>query len=56
MTNIFQYNVNHRIVSLRFELDDCRKYRNFHRAAEIRLEIARLQALLRNVKNIVESA
>lgn len=55
MTNIFQYNVNHRIVSLRFELDDCRQYRNFHRAAEIRLEIAKLQELLRNAKKNVET-
>ena len=55
MTNIFQYNVNHRIVSLRFELDDCRKYRNFHRAAEIQLEIARLQGILRMQKNLQES-
>ena len=55
MTNIFQYNVNHRIVSLRFELDDCRQYRNLRRAAEIRLEIAKLQELLRNAKKIVET-
>ena len=55
MTNIAQYNLNHRIVSLRFELDDCKEFRNFHRMAEIRLEIARLQAMLRNVKNIAET-
>lgn len=48
--NTFQTNVNRRIIDLRFELDDCRQYRNFYRMAEIRLEIARLQALLRNCK------
>ena len=56
MTNIVQYNLNHRIVSLQIELDDCKPFRNFHRMAEIRLEIARLQAMLRNVKNIAETA
>lgn len=50
--NTFQENVNRRIVDLRWELDDCRKFRQFHRAAEIRLEIARLQAMLRNTKNL----
>lgn len=53
--NIFQINVNRRIIDLRFELDDCRKFRNFHRMAEIRLEIARLQGLLRTQKNLQES-
>ena len=34
------------IVSLRFEMDDYRQMRMFHKVAEIRLEIARLEALL----------
>jgi ribosomal protein L29 len=56
MTNIAQYNLNHRIVSLQIELDDCKQFRNFHRMAEIRLEIARLQGILRAQKNLQESA
>lgn len=34
------------IVSLRFEMDDYRQMRMYHKVAEIRLEIARLEALL----------
>jgi ribosomal protein L29 len=52
MTNIAQYNLNHRIVSLQIELDDCKQFQNFHRMAEIRLEIARLQGILRVQKNL----
>lgn len=48
--NTFQINVNRRIIGLRYEMDDCRKFRNFYRVAEIRLEIERLQAMLRNHK------
>ena len=54
--NTFQTNVNRRIIDLRFELDDCKEFRNFHRMAEIRLEIARLQGILRMQKNLQESA
>lgn len=50
--NTFQTNVNRRIIDLRYELDDCRQYRNFHRMAEIRLEIARLQGILRTAQNL----
>lgn len=46
--NAFQTNVNRRIIDLRYEMDDAREARMFHRVAEIRLEIARLQAMLRN--------
>jgi hypothetical protein len=46
--NAFQTNVNRRIIDLRYEMDDYREARMFHRVAEIRLEIARLQAMLRN--------
>ena len=48
--NIIQINVNRRIIDLTYEMDDCRKFRNFYRVAEIRLEIERLQAMLRNCK------
>ena len=48
--NTFQTNVNRRIIDLRFELDTCKEFRNFHRMAEIRLEIARLQGILRMQK------
>jgi len=34
------------IVDLRYEMDDYREMRMFHKVAEIRLEIARLEALL----------
>ena len=34
------------IISLRFDLDNYRNDRNWYKVAEIRLEIARLQALL----------
>jgi hypothetical protein len=49
---IQQMNINRRIIDLRFELDDCRKYRNFFRIAEIRLEIARLEGILRVQNNL----
>lgn len=55
MMNTFETNVNRRIIDLRFELEDCRQYRNFHRMAEIRLEIARLEAILRMQNNLQES-
>lgn len=51
---IQQMNINRRIVDLRFEMDDCREFRNFHRVAEIRLEIARLEAILRIQNNIAD--
>jgi ribosomal protein L29 len=53
--NTFQTNVNRRIIGLRFELDDCKECRNFHRMAEIRLEIARLQGILRTQKNLQDA-
>jgi ribosomal protein L29 len=53
--NTFQTNVNRRIIDLRFELDDCKEFRNFHRMAEIRLEIARLQGILRTQKNLQDA-
>jgi ribosomal protein L29 len=34
------------IVNLRYEMDDYREMRMFHKVAEIRLEIARLETLL----------
>ena len=34
------------IISLRFEMDDYREARMYGKVAEIRLEIARLEALL----------
>jgi hypothetical protein len=34
------------IIGLRYELDNYRNDRNWYKVAEIRLEIARLQALL----------
>ena len=49
----FRDEINFRIVSLRMEMDDMREARLFHRVAEIRLEIARLQAILRNCKEMV---
>jgi len=48
----FRDEINFRIVSLRMEMDDMREARLFHRVAEIRLEIARLQAILRNCKEM----
>jgi uncharacterized small protein (DUF1192 family) len=41
----------YRIVSLRFEIDSYREARMFHKVAELRLEIARLQGILRFKKD-----
>lgn len=38
-----------RIVSLRFDIDNYREARMFGKVAELRLEIARLESLLRNL-------
>lgn len=38
------------IVSLRFDIDNYRNARMFGKVAELRLEIARLESILRNMK------
>ena len=38
------------IISLRFEIDDYREARMFGKVTELRLEIARLEGILRNMK------
>ena len=38
------------IISLRFDLDNFREARMFGKVAEIRLEIARLEGILENMK------
>ena len=38
------------IISLRFDLDNYRECRMFGKVAEIRLEIARLEGILENMK------
>lgn len=48
----FQQEINHRIVSLRFEIDNYRADRNYNKVAELQLEIARLQGILRTAKNL----
>jgi len=39
------------IVSLRYEIDNYREARMYGKVAQIRLEIARLEAILRNCKD-----
>ena len=42
--------LNRQIVDLRYEIDAYRECRMFGKVAELTLEIARLQAILRNLK------
>jgi hypothetical protein len=42
-----------RIISLRFEIDNYREARMFGKVAELRLEIARLEGILRNMNETV---
>lgn len=48
----FQEEINYRIVSLRFDIDNYREARMYHKVAELQLEIARLQGILRMQKNL----
>jgi hypothetical protein len=42
--------LNYQIVSLRYDIDNYRQARMFGKVAELRLEIARLEAILRLMK------
>lgn len=42
--------INYQIVSLRYDIDNYRQARMFGKVAELRLEIARLEAVLRIMK------
>lgn len=42
--------INYRIVSLRYEIDNYREARMFGKVAELRLEIARLESILKFMK------
>lgn len=42
--------INYRIISLRYDIDNYREARMFAKVAELRLEIARLEAILRVMK------
>ena len=42
--------INYQIISLRYEIDNYREARMFGKVAELRLEIARLEAMLRLMK------
>jgi hypothetical protein len=44
--------INYKIISLRYDIDNYRQLRNFYKIAELRLEIARLQGILRTEKNL----
>ena len=44
--------INYRIVSLRYDIDNYRAARMFHKVAELRMEIERLQDILRTQKNL----
>ena len=50
--NTFQEKINYKIISLRFEIDNYRQDRKYHKVAELQLEIARLQGILRTSKNL----
>jgi hypothetical protein len=42
--------INYQIVSLRYDIDNYRQVRMFSKVAELSLEIARLEAILRIMK------
>jgi hypothetical protein len=42
--------ISYQIVSLRYDIDNYRQARMFGKVAELRLEIARLEAILRLMK------
>lgn len=42
--------INYQIISLRYDIDNYREARMFGKVAELRLEIARLEAILRLMK------
>lgn len=44
--------INVKIISLRYDIDNYREARMFHKVAELRMEIARLQGILRMQKNL----
>lgn len=41
----------YQIVNLRFEIDGCREARMYKRIGELKMEIARLQSILRRTKD-----
>ncbi len=44
--------MNYRIVSLRMDMDNYREVRQFGKVAELRLEIARLEGVIRTKNNL----
>jgi len=44
--------MNYKIVSLRMDIDNYRQVRQFGKVAELRLEIARLEGLIRFQNNL----
>lgn len=52
----FQDEINYRIVSMRFDIDNYREARMFNKVAELQLEIARLQGILRTANNLKAGA
>jgi hypothetical protein len=44
--------MNYRIVSLRMDMDNYRQLRKFGKVAELRLEIARLEGIIRTKNNL----
>jgi len=53
--NTFQEKINYQIISLRYDIDNYRNARMFGKVAELRLEIARLEGILRTKKNLQDA-
>ena len=44
--------MNYRVVSLRMDMDNYREARQFGKVAELRLEIARIEGVIRTKNNL----